>query len=196
MTATVDHFLSIQGIQGPTQFPAPVKGLGGGTNGFAILWHSFPIVHPINPATAGLNQGTARVSAKPFNIIIEATNTSPIASAFAQKKILNLQLILTQRIGATPVPLFTIDFTQATIVQYKEASWRTFEDMTALPFFTTLEELLSSETDIPNRSGSTVLLLEISTQAVKTTYASIDASGTPTGNDSGYFNFLTQSINA
>jgi hypothetical protein len=206
MSATVDHFLTIDGINGPAALPDSIKGTG-----FAILWHRFPIVHPVNPATAGLNQGTARTTAKPFNVIIESANTSPIASAFSQKKLLNFHLVLTHRIGENPVPLFTIDLTQSTIIGYKEASWRSFEKLTELPPFTTVEELSNSSStsrrgvgsppgggpeempeEILDRRNSSVLLLTIKPQIIETTYSATDATGTAEGNVAGYFNFLTQ----
>jgi hypothetical protein len=198
MSATVDHFLTIDGINGPTALPDSIKGTG-----FAILWHRFPVVHPVNPATAGLNQGTARTTAKPFNIIIESANTSPIASAFSQKKLLNFHLILTHRIGENPVPLFTIDLTQSTITEYKEGSWRSFEKMTTPPPFTTLEELSTPQEfreetpgepqeEILDRRNSSVLFLTIKPQIIETTYSATDATGTAEGNVAGYFNFLTQ----
>jgi hypothetical protein len=178
----------IDGITGPTELPDSVaKGTG-----FAIIWHSFSISHPVNPARAGLNQGTGRTTAKPFDIIIESANTSPIASTFAQKKLLNLHLILTTRVGETPVPLFTIDLLGATITEFKEAPWRSFKDLAALPSFTSEEEVITPDTDIPDRRNSSVLFLAIKPQIVKTTYAAIDDTGTAEGSVAGYFNFLTQ----
>lgn len=190
--STVQSFAIFEGIKGSFMEPANIVT---GEGGFQVLSYYMEMQHPSKPAVAGIHQGTGRISATDFNVVLLDRVTTALFTAYNTKRVIpKATLIITHKVGPEIMPLFIIELTEATITSFHQYSWDHLKEQYRdwFPFGASIRSAVEESPDTPDFSGAPVLQLGLSVQKISTIYTAAKIDGTPEGQNAMSFDLRTQ----